>query len=106
MVAKLLDPFSRPEHIGGYFACPEVAGSAECDLQGCVWPLSCPARPAGRQRRVAGRRGTEATRSPRVGSSALLIPRGPAPPEPTYSVARKSLAVPYANPPSTPLKAV
>ena len=58
--------------LGGYFACSEVTGSAERDLRGCVWPLSCPGQPAGRQRRVAGRRGTEATRSPRVASSAAM----------------------------------
>ena len=39
---------------------------------GCVWPLSCLGQPAGRQRRVAGRRGTDATRSPRVTSSAAM----------------------------------
>jgi len=27
---------------GGYFACPEVAGRAERDLRGYVWPLPCP----------------------------------------------------------------
>ena len=54
----------------------------------------------------AGRRGTEATMSPRAGSSARLIPGGPVPPVPTYSVARELLSVPYAGPTSTPLMAV
>jgi len=56
---------------GGYFACPEVAGRAERDLRGYVWPLPCP--PTGRPIAPGGgRRGTEATRSPRVGGSARL----------------------------------
>ena len=58
--------------LGGYFACSEVTGNAERDLRGCVWPLSCPGQPAGRQRRVAGRRETEATRSPKVASGAPM----------------------------------
>jgi hypothetical protein len=78
-----------------YFACPEVAGSAERDLRGCVWPLSCP---PDRQADSAGWPGGAGQRPPgRQGSAvapACLIPRGPAPPAPTYSVARNGSPCP------------
>ena len=83
--------------IGGYFACPEVAGSAERDLRGYVWPL-LPCPPA-RQADSAGWPGGVGQRPPgRQGSAvapACLIPRGPAPPAPTYFVARNGERGPH-----------